>query len=204
MRLYFPIAIIAISLLCACTEQETDSEEIGNKLTLEVSIEDVSSKAAYSLQDNCLKCQWAAGDSISIISLHNGAVATVNIFTTESSGQTASFSGRFSGNNSDPVIAVYPALKGTFEEGYKSNRLPGNQGATFQTKKGYSSLHFSPGIAQVVSQSSNGDYSHISSYDLMTGTVDIKSNGGSVTLSKHSTVLKLELSIPDLTSEEKR
>ena len=195
------ILYIALALLCGCTAIQEEDVVVGEKLSLDVSIEDLSSKTAYSPESGSLKLTWEAGDSISVVSLHNGAVATVDVFTTEAGGRTASFSGNFTGSKSDEVIAVYPVLKKS--QGYfRSRALPGNPVGMFSLKKGDTSLSFSPDRAYVLSQAGSNDYAHVPFADAMTGTVDINTAGGSVTLSKHIALLKVTLSIPSLPSTE--
>ena len=203
MRLYH--ILIGFALVCACTRiQETRCEfETGRDITLNVSMEDLASKATYTADASGLKCSWDAGDSISIVSLHNGAVASVNTFTTESGGRIASFRGRFSGRKTDAVIAVFPALKNDPGNGYCSAPLPGNIGGVFKLSMGGSSLLLSPDTPCVFSQSANGDFSHVAYIDIMTGDVDINTDDGSVTLSKHVALIKVTASIPSLPTSEK-
>ena len=203
MRLHHILLVFLV--LCACTRiQETRvDDERGQELTLDVSIDDLAAKASYTLDGGSLKCSWNAGDSITVLTLRDGAVASVDIFTTQSGGRTASFSGRFSGVLTDPVVAVYPVLRGTQGVGYYSNPAPGNQSGFFYVKRGDSGISFCPSSSAIISQSAFGDYSHIAYSDLMTGTVDINTAGGSVTLSKHSAVLKVVASIPSIPSTEK-
>ena len=93
----------ALALLCSCSglQEEYQDPEAGKEIKLEVAFADASTKAAYALENNSLKCSWEAGDSISMISLHNGAIASVNVFTTEAGGRTASFSGRYTGTEEE-------------------------------------------------------------------------------------------------------
>ena len=203
MRLQHILLVILVA--CACTRiQETRIDaERGQDFTLDVTIDDLAARSAYTLDGGSLKCSWNAGDSITVLSLHNGAVASYDIFTTQSGGRTASFSGRFSGALTDPVVAVYPVLKGTQGVGYYSNTAPGNQNGFFYVKRGDSSISFCPSAPAIISQSAYGNYDHIGYGDLMTGTVDINTAGGSVTLTKHSAVLKVVASIASLPSTEK-
>ena len=201
MRHYL-IYFIALALLCGCSTIKEEDVADGVELSLNVSIEDLSSKATYVHDGTSLKCTWAAGDSISVVSLHNGAVVTVDVFTAEAGGRTATFSGRFTGNRADEVIAIFPVLKKGLG-GYYSRTLPGNTAGMFSLKKGDSSLSFSPDRAYVLSQSSNNNTAHIAFSDIMTGTVDINTEGGGVTLRKHSALLRVSVQIPSLPSSEK-
>lgn len=201
---HYPI-YIALALLCSCSalQEEYQDPEAGKEIKLEVAFADASTKASYALENNSLKCSWEAGDSISVISLHNGAIASVNVFTTEAGGRTASFSGRYTGQFTDPVIALYPAVKGSQQQGNYSRALQGNQTGMIYVRKGESVLHFSPDRDYIFSQESNASYAHIPMSEVMTGSVDLNTNGGSVSMNKHISVLKLTLSLPELPSGEK-
>ena len=191
------LLILATLLVCACTSIKEVKEGDGHytDVTLDVSVGDIASKTAYTVQGNALKCEWSAGDSISVISLRGGKVACVDLFTTQAGGRTASFSGRFTGNVTDPAVCVYPALKGNSKDGYCSEN--------FSVKLGESAISFSRNMVHEFGQTGNDSYAHVGATDLMTGVADLSQQGGSVTLTKHTALLKVTVSIPALTSTEK-
>lgn len=200
-RFLLYIATIAILGFGCTAEPENDVDPSGGrKITLNVSIGDL--KASYAPDGNGLKCSWAAGDSIAVVSLRNGVAASVDVFKAQAAGHTALFSGRYTGKLTDPVIAIYPVLKGNQTEGYRSRTLPGNQTGMLFLRRGGSTLAFSTGRAYVFSQSDNASLEHIPLSEVMTGTVDINSNGGNVAMTKRSSLIQLTLSIPDLSAQE--
>jgi hypothetical protein len=192
-KLPFYIALLLLGS-CSALQEESVDPDAGAEITLDVSLADAPTKATYTAEDNGLKCTWAAGDSISVISLHNGVIATVDVFTTTNGGRTAAFSGRYTGKFTDPVIALYPVVKGSQQQGYYSQTLPGHTSGMIKVKKGESVLHFSPEKNYTFSQGSNASYAHIAQSEVMTGTVDLNTNGGAVSMQKRTAVLKVNVS----------
>lgn len=192
-KLPFYIALLLLGS-CSALQEESVDPDAGAEITLDVSLADAPTKATYTAEDNGLKCTWAAGDSISVISLHNGVIATVDVFTTTNGGRTAAFSGRYTGKFTDPVIALYPVVKGSQQQGYYSQTLPGHTSGMIKVKKGESVLHFSPEKDYAFAQGSNASYAHIPQSEVMTGTVDLNVNGGAVCMQKRTAVLKVNVS----------
>ncbi|MBO4427190.1 MAG: acetylxylan esterase [Bacteroidales bacterium] len=198
------VLFIALLLAAACTVKETPATvQEGESASLSISIADLASKTAYTPDAGALKCSWSAGDVVSVLSIKDGKVVAVDNFTTTAGGRTATFQGRFTGAGSDSQICFYPSLSGGQKTGYFSEPLPGSKGAAFGVQIGDDKISYY-GLDQVTfSQPTNADASHIAWSDIMTGAADIAHPENAVSMTKHSDVLALSLSIPDLEADEK-
>ena len=199
------LVILSLALLGACTavQEKPETMQDGTLLSLSVSMEDLSSKTAYTPENAVLKCSWNAGDSVSVLSLKNGKVYRVDQFVTAAGGRTAHFQGAFHGQDAERVVCVYPPLTGGQMVGYNSRRLPGSSEGNFHLAIGDDYLTSANNGHIVFSQLSNGDASHLAYTDLMTGVVDFSAPEAGVVMSKHSDVLAISASLPELAVGEK-
>ena len=197
--------ILTLALLAACTavQEPSDPVEEGQPLSLLIGLEDLSSKTGYTPESGMLKCSWNAGDTVSVLSLKNGKLFRVDQFVTATGGRTASFEGAYHGQGAESVICVYPPLKGGQMIGYQTKRLPASSDGCYRISTGDNCLTFAGSEHQVLSQAADADAAHLAYTDLMTGVVDLSAPLSGVTMSKHSDVLAVSASIPELGAGEK-
>lgn len=198
------VLFLALILAAACTVKESPATvQEGENASLSISIADLSAKTSYTPEAGALKCSWSAGDVVSVLSIKGGKVVSVDNFTTTAGGRTATFQGKYTGAGSDSQICLYPSLSGGQATGYFSEPLPGSRGAAFGLKIGDDKISYY-GLDQVsFSQPVDADASHIAWSDIMTGSADIAHPENPVSMTKHSDVLALSLSIPELDTDEK-
>lgn len=197
------ILTLALTVACAGEKKNATPHSDTFSMSLNISISDLSAKTAYTADGGALKCSWSAGDSVSVISVKDGKVQCVDRFVTAAGGRTATFEGKYFGKNADAVICLYPPLKGTQALGYSSRRLPGAADPTFRLAIGDDCLTFAGSTKVSFVQSADADVSHIAWTDVMTGAVDLAHPESGVTMTKHSDVLAVSASIPDLGSNER-
>ena len=201
MRRFCLIALLALPLFgCSKLEERAEHAQSGVKLCISASIEDAT-KSGYNLDGKVLRYTWEVGDSISVVSLSAGNVATVDLFKATSGGSTAVFEGEFTGS-SNSIYCIYPALtEQSGSEWYSKSRC--GQTGFYNITTGKSTVIFAQKRLLDFIQAANGDASHILGTDLMIGQVSTSSTGGTVVMRKRTSVIKVEATIPELTSSEK-
>ena len=191
------LAIVLIaSLAFAGCAKENVTDNKGIPMTLNVSIENAT-RTTYTPDGNALKVEWEPGDKISVLSFDASTAAgkalTNDIFTTETGGTTASFSGNYTGAENSPLIrVVYPALTTTGTilgtTGWASE--PGNgmyKEPIFVVSNTTDYQRFS---FPYYSQLSDNDPAHLKYYDYMYGTVSSINEVEDVKLVKNTAVIK--------------
>ena len=173
-------AILAAAVMTACQNKENGAPEAapaakGVLTKIAVNLDDIA-KTSYTDEGNVLKTQWAAGDSIAVVSFNGtgqmAEVVSIDKFAMVSGAGEASaqFQGYFTGGDSPRVMVYYPPVNPyEYDEldmpkpdgYYGSKRINGAKGsknnrAISELKVGSPYVHFN-----------NGDYSHaFSSGDL--------------------------------------
>lgn len=142
-----------------------------------------------------LKKEWEAGDKISVISLKNGSIATVDSFTARSKGRSVSFSGNYTGAANASLLVVYPAMENTSGKVYESAPLYGNETGFFRAVEGTGYVLFAPKEGMTFIQQKNDDTTGLEQICfLMTGSsAAILKADGEVTLQEKTSILRLEL-----------
>lgn len=142
-----------------------------------------------------LKKEWETGDKISVISLKNGSVATVDSFTARSKGRSVSFSGNYTGAANASLLVVYPAMENTSGKVYESAPLYGNETGFFRAVEGTGYVLFAPKEGMTFIQQKNDDTTGLEQICfLMTGSsAAILKADGEVTLQEKTSILRLEL-----------
>lgn len=142
-----------------------------------------------------LKKEWETGDKISVISLKNGSIATVDSFTARSKGRSVSFSGNYTGAANASLLVVYPAMENTSGKVYESAPLYGNETGFFRAVEGTGYVLFAPKEGMTFIQQKNDDTTGLERICfLMTGSsAAILKADGEVTLQEKTSILRLEL-----------
>ncbi len=142
-----------------------------------------------------LKKEWETGDKISVISLKNGSIATVDSFTARSKGRSVSFSGNYTGAANASLLVVYPAMENTSGKVYESAPLYGNETGFFRAVEGTGYVLFAPKEGMTFIQQKNDDTTGLEQICfLMTGSsAAILKADGEVTLQEKTSILRLEL-----------
>lgn len=142
-----------------------------------------------------LKKEWETGDKISVISLKNGSIATVDSFTACNKGRSVSFSGNYTGAANASLLVVYPAMENTSGKVYESAPLYGNETGFFRAVEGTGYVLFAPKEGMTFIQQKNDDTTGLEQICfLMTGSsAAILKADGEVTLQEKTSILRLEL-----------
>ena len=142
-----------------------------------------------------IKNEWEIGDKISVISLKNGSIATVDSFAAQSKGRTVSFSGSYTGAANASLLVVYPAMENTSGKVYESAPLYDNDGGFFRVVEGTGYVLFAPKEGMTVMQQKNDDASGLEQICfLMTGSsAAILQSEGEVSLQEKTSLVRLEL-----------
>lgn len=141
-----------------------------------------------------IKSKWLNGDKVSVISVKSGAIASVDSFTAKGEGQTAQFTGTYTGSEDASVAVVYPAMESRGGQIYESAALFGNENGFFRAVKGAGYLLFAPKEGMTVKQSKNAGVSDLESLDFrMAGSSAKALFGQSVSLQEKTVWLKLNL-----------
>lgn len=159
-------------------------------------VEPVAPETAFkvTLPDG-LKKEWETGDKISVISLKNGSIATVDSFTACNKGRSVSFSGNYTGAANASLLVVYPAMENTSGKVYESAPLHGNETGFFRAVEGTGYVLFAPKEGMTFIQQKNDDTTGLEQICfLMTGSsAAILKADGEVTLQEKTSILRLEL-----------
>jgi len=197
--------ILFLSLIAACScaaiqeKDEKEKKEISLKVELAVS---KSQKTSYSEDSGKLKCTWNKGDCISVVSLKDGKITTVDRFTASDGGSSVSnFIGTYSGKADADIVCIYPAICNSKDSFIYSDAVAGNECGYFRFAYGASYLSFAPVKDMIFKQESNADTKHISALDLMSGKGKI--SDGTISLQKQISLLRCVLNIPDSETGEK-
>ena len=142
-----------------------------------------------------LKKEWETGDKISVISLKNGSIATVDSFTARSKGRSVSFSGNYTGAANASLLVVYPAMENTSGKVYESAPLYGNETGFFRAVEGTGYVLFAPKEGMTFIQQKNDDTTGLEQicFLMIGSSAAILKADGEVTLQEKTSILRLEL-----------
>ena len=201
MKRFCLIALLALPVFgCSKLEEHAQHAQSGTKLCISASIDAV--KSGYNQDGKVLRYTWEVGDSISVVSLSGGNVATVDLFKATSGGSTAVFVGEYTGSLNNTVLCIYPALsENNGSEWYSKSRC--GQTGFYNITTGKSTVIFAQKRLLDFIQTADGDASHILGTDLMMGQATLGPTGGRVIMTKRTSVIKVEATIPELTPSEK-
>lgn len=151
-----------------------------------------------------VKKEWNTGDKISVISLKNGSIATVDSFAAQGKGRTVNFSGSYTGAVNASLLVVYPAMENTSGKVYESASLYGNDGGFFRVVEGTGYVLFAPKEGMTFMQQKNDDASGLEPISfMMTGSsAAILQSEGEVSLQEKTSLIKLELDASALAKGE--
>lgn len=177
------LLIILMLFLGVSCKQEEPVEPVAPETVFKVTLPDG------------LKKEWETGDKISVISLKNGSIATVDSFTARSKGRSVSFSGNYTGAANASLLVVYPAMENTSGKVYESAPLYGNETGFFRAVEGTGYVLFAPKEGMTFIQQKNDDTTGLEQICfLMTGSsAAILKADGEVTLQEKTSILRLEL-----------
>lgn len=177
------LLIILMLFLGVSCKQEEPVEPVAPETVFKVTLPDG------------LKKEWETGDKISVISLKNGSIATVDSFTARSKGRSVSFSGSYTGAANASLLVVYPAMENTSGKVYESAPLYGNETGFFRAVEGTGYVLFAPKEGMTFIQQKNDDTTGLEQICfLMTGSsAAILKADGEVTLQEKTSILRLEL-----------
>ena len=175
-------------------------------VTLRATIGGDDTKVSYVEEDNVLKTAWELYDKVSVLSLDDGGnVLSNDIFTSQSAGKTADFSGYFSNNPSTASVWVYyPAL--TEGEGTEENpwQVPSANsldafGVLSDVKVDHtysSTMDFTSGYQL---QKESNKFSNLEQFIVMSGQADLEKLSSSeldVKIYHRSYVVKMDITLP--------
>lgn len=179
-----PRMYLLLSLLLACSACQPEAA---------VDPESQSRSFQASLSGG-IKNKWHSGDQVSVISVHNGVIATVDSFTATGEGQEVQFTGTYTGSEDAPLVVVYPAMESHGGQIYESAALFGNENGFFRAVKGAGYLLFAPKEGMTVKQSGNALTSDLEPMDFrMAGCSAGTLFGKSVSLQEKTVWLRLDL-----------
>lgn len=203
------ILILCAAAICivSCTKTDISEKEISaNLVEITVSLEN-ETKSTYDYSDGILKCYWEKGDQVSIVSVDKdwNQIISVDTFTAQNEGKSATFTGTYTydGTNAN-IFVFYPALTAlaptcnaylpafdycsdyTFESSL-------NNGITYHNNS--NSDYFGR-----YTQFTNGSTEHLNHMDVMTGLVTRNGSAMSATIGKETTMFKFEITVPTTSS----
>ncbi len=198
----------AFAAMVACTknmayEQEKEAVSTPVMMTLTATI-GADTKVSYADEDNVIKVAWEIGDEVSVLALdENGSLLSNDVFTAQTAGKSASFSGVF--HNSADVDAVwvyYPALKagsGLHGDSYMSPVENGydDDGVLYGGTIGNQNLYVRPTYHL---QKAFDDPSHLQEYGLMAAEADLsllEQGNLSASLKHLSYVIRVDVTLPE-------
>lgn len=152
-----------------------------------------------------LKQEWKAGDKISVISLKNGSVATVDCFTAKGDGKSVEFIGNYTGSANASLQIIYPALENTEGKIYESAPLYDNESGFFRVVAETSYVLFAPVEGMTFIQKKNADVSGLEPLACLasSSSAAILQAGGEVSLQERTSLIKLQLDASVMSSYEK-
>lgn len=200
MKKYISAFAAVLMVITACSKTEIPVETPKPvKMTLTASI-GADTKVSYVEEGNVLKSAWEQYDKVSLIAVNSvGEVLSNDIFTTQSAGNTANFTGTFTNDaNTAKVLIYYPPLlegEGTEEEPWMSPSENGysSEGVINGVKKGNIYMSLRSGYYL---QKGNGNVSHICQYSVLVGEAVMDGNNFTTTLEHQAYIVKATLTLP--------
>lgn len=210
MKKFFIPMVCMLAAIVSC--QKNDAADKNPEaiqpvmVTLRATIGDDDTKVSYVEEDNVLKTAWELYDKVSVLSLDDGGnVLSNDIFTSQSAGKTADFSGYFSNNPSTASVWVYyPAL--TEGEGTEAKpwQVPSANsvdafGVLSDVKVNHtysSTLDFTSGNQL---QKESNKFSNLEQFIVMSGQADLEKLSSSeldVKIYHRSYVVKMDITLP--------
>lgn len=186
------LPIISLAFLCFCACSQAAPEVNPNP--------EVSFKASLS---NAFKQQWTTGEKVSVVSIKDGSVATVDTFTAMETGTSVRFGGRYTGAAQANLLVVYPALEKTSGQVYESAPLYGNTTGFFRAVQGTGYILFAPKENMVFQQQENAVSTVRNVEFLMGGSSAQALFDGSVSLNGKTSAIQVELDASALGQGEK-
>ena len=202
---FFTLAGLLLTAAFSCDkqpEQPGDPEVAtvaGVPLTIKVTIGGPDTKLGFTKDGNVLKGAWNANEKVSVLTVNDGGVQTIDTFSTgeESEGTTsADFTGMFTGDAASSVYVFYPALE---EYGTGVWGTPKPAGGVSDTDRMISGITINDPDCQyclnmkMSTQTSNDNTDHLGAFTFMTGIGDISEGALSVTLDPKISVLQVNI-----------
>lgn len=210
MKKFFIPMVCMLAAIVSCQKNdvaEKNPEAIQPVMvTLRATIGDDDTKVSYVEEANVLKTAWELYDKVSVLSLDDGGNVLYNdIFTSQSAGKTADFSGYF---HNDPLTAsvwvYYPALtegEGTEEKPWQvpsANSLD-TFGVLSDVKVNHefsANMDFTSGHQL---QKESNKFSNLEQFIVMSGQADLEKLSSSeldVKIYHRSYVIKMDITLP--------
>lgn len=205
-KITFFIALLAFAAVSCQVKEDIpetpDQTTEGVPMQLTASLGS-STKATYALVDGLLKPTWDANETISLVTWTKSSTIIVDNFTyTGEAGKTSvTFTGTYTGGAPEDnwsVMAVYPALTETFD-GSKKGSPANAEGLRAVYQDGlllYSHYMSAYETSSKITQSANGDFSHIADGSLLMGVAEVDGSAFTTTLEQQLSVLKVTFSMP--------
>ncbi len=192
MRTFPTFLLFAAILIVSCNHETPVGDE-----------NNVSS-FAVSLPEGGVKKEWNSGDRLSVISLKEGVIETVDCFTAEGKGRETTFTGTYTGTEKASVLIVYPALESSGGPIFESAPLYGNETGFFRAVKGTGYILFANKSGLRFLQEVNAVNTGLEALCLMmAGTSSNLLFNGKAALLPKTSILKLELDSKALEKGEK-
>lgn len=179
--IYALLALAApLAVMTSCTaDTDADTTPKGRQITISATVDVPASRTAYAddAANKKLDVSWAATEKITVISIGDAGITAINEFTStgEAGREVANFSGTFTGNPTDKVVCLYPAVS-TPAGGA---RFSGVTVGSTQIELNFPAHAPSTNIAT------------LKDWDVMVGTADMAESTATVRLYRQIAVLKL-------------
>lgn len=202
------LSLLIFAIISCDKNKPSENQPKGTPMTLKVNIEDVNTKTTYTADGSAINVTWDATETISVISITEEGVQTVDNFTSAGAAgrKEAIFTGTYTGPAGSNIICVYPPL--TYKESgspvfYKSDLVNDIRLLSVVIGKIYPyEVLGMKWFAKFSTQLTNNDMSNIKFSDIMTGVATLSGGNLTVTLTKHITIFKIYLTVSGALSDE--
>lgn len=180
MRRLFIILLLVLGASC---QQDPFVELGGEDSFLRVALPDT------------FKYEWTKGDKLSVVSLNNGSVATVDTFVAQEDGRLSKFNGSYTGAPGAKIMVVYPAMENTGGQVYESTPLFRNKAGFYRVVKGTSYLLYAPAEGMTYVQQKNADASGLAPLSCMLaeGSAGILNSDAEIALESKTSMITIKL-----------
>ena len=216
----FWIASLSICLM-ACNKIDSEAPENPidpetHEVTLKADIQsDPETRANYEIKGTGLKCTWASGDKITLVTYnaddHSSTLATIDNLTLASgSGKTSgTFTGTITGTPGAYYIVVYPAVTQTETPPYKSAQIPKDvpasqsRGSVVTIEQGNNDLLLVLKVeAILMAAGSKTNVKHLNNCPMVGHGTVFDGVLSSTVLEQECSVMKLHYTLPDFWADK--
>lgn len=141
---YIILAGLMLTAFASCNKQSLPEGELqpakGIPMELEATIGGPQTKVEFYADGNVLKSKWSSYEAVSVITVAaDGSVKTIDNFTFHGNAgnSTITLNGTFTGDLSDKIVTLYPAVEEFGSEGkYGSPIQPGSDNDNMRAIRG--------------------------------------------------------------------